>query len=293
MKTAATLLILAASAAAAAQVTPAKPAATTSATAVRRPAATPPCAKLPELSPKIPALPAGLPCARPLFTISTVPPGKLDYTSPLAGPTLRETLGIVPSSFSLNYIDVKVGAGALAAPHQWYTLNYTGYLVDGTKFDSSFDHGETYVFPYGQHQVILGWDTGLDGMRLGGKRRLFIPYQLAYGPNGKPAPAGQVSIPPKSELIFDIELISQSDKPPAPKTPPAGAKPPTAPPGFRMPSPAPGARPAAPAPPSPSAVPPAAAPTPSPATPPPAPAPAVPPAPAATPAPAPTPTPPQ
>jgi len=272
MKTAATLLILAASAAAAAQVTPAKPAATTSATAVRRPAATPPCAKLPEISPKVPALPPGLPCARPLYTISPTPGGKLDYVSPFASPTLRETLGIATSSFSLDYIDVKVGGGALAAPHMWYTLNYTGYLVDGTKFDSSFDHGEPFTIAYGQHQVILGWDTGFDGMRLGGKRRLFIPYQLAYGPNGKPP-----TIPPKSELIFDVELISQSDKPPAPKTPPAAAKPPTAPPGFKPPSPAPGAAPST----TPGAAPVAPAP------------PAVSPAPAATPAPAPKPTPPQ
>ena len=110
--------------------------------------------------------------------------------------------------------------GELAAPHKWYTIQYTGYLVDGTKFDSSYDHpgAEPFSIPYGQHQVIPGWDTGFDGMHVGGKRRLFIPYQLAYGSNGKPP------IPPKAELIFDVELISQSDERPA-KAPAPSAKP--------------------------------------------------------------------
>ncbi len=174
-----------------------------------------PCAKLPELSSKIPALPPGLPCAKPLYTIAIEPSAKLDYVSPLEGPGLRQTLGLESSSFSLNYIDVKVGTGELAAPHKWYSIHYTGYLVDGTKFDSSYDHpgAEPISINYGQHQVIPGWDTGFDGMHIGGKRRLFIPYQLAYGAQGKGP------IPPKADLIFDVELVSQSDEKPAPKTP--------------------------------------------------------------------------
>jgi len=205
------------------------------------------CAKLPDLSPKIPALPAGLPCARSLYTISTVPPVKLENVSPLEGPGLRETLGLETASFSLDYIDVKTGTGAPAAPHKWYTIHYSGYLVDGTRFDSSFDHPghEPFVFPYGQHQVILGWDTGFDGMRVGGKRRLFIPYQLAYGANGKPP------IPAKAELIFDVEFISQSDEKPAP--PPTAKAPPPTPPAAAAPAepvtpPAPADTPAPPAP---------------------------------------------
>jgi peptidylprolyl isomerase len=84
-------------------------------------------------------------------------------------------------------------------------------LPDGTKFDSSYDHPDhqPIAFPYGAHRVIPGWDTGFEGMHVGGKRRLFVPYQLAYGEMGR-LPV----IPPKSELIFDVELISQSDMPP-------------------------------------------------------------------------------
>jgi peptidylprolyl isomerase len=189
-------------------------AATTAAHPVAATAA-PVCSKLPELSPKIPALPAGAPCAKPLYTLVSEPSVKLQYVSPLEGPGLRDTLGLEPTIISLDYVDTKIGTGELAAPHKWYTIHYTGYLLDGTKFDSSLDRGEPLNIAYGQHQVIPGWDTGFDGMRVGGKRRLFIPYQLAYGTTARGA------IPAKSELIFDVELISQSDEKPQPKTPPA------------------------------------------------------------------------
>jgi peptidylprolyl isomerase len=177
--------------------------------------ATAACSKLPPLSPKIPALPPGTPCAKPLYTIVSEPSVKLQYVSPLEGPGLRETLGLEPTSFSLDYVDTKIGTGELAAPHKWYTIHYSGYLTDGTKFDSSIDRGQPFSIAYGQHQVIPGWDTGFDGMRIGGKRRLFIPFQLAYGTTA------HGPIPARSELIFDVELISQSDEKPEPKTAPA------------------------------------------------------------------------
>ena len=237
-------LLAALSTAAIAQTAPAKPAppahrptVTTPAIATAEPA-TVPCATLPELSPKIPALPAGLPCAKPLYTITVEPSAKLTNVSPFEGPELRQTLGLESTTFSLNYIDTQVGTGELAAPHKWYTVHYTGYLLDGTKFDSSVDRGEPISIAYGQHQVIPGWDTGFDGMRVGGKRRLFIPYQLAYGNNGKPP------IPPKAELVFDVELVSQSDEKPAPKAPAApaadAAQPASTPPAS---TPAPSAKP--------------------------------------------------
>jgi peptidylprolyl isomerase len=174
-------------------------------------AAAPACSKLPELSPKIPALPPGSPCAKPLYTITTTPAVKLTYVSPLEAPTLSESLGIESSSFSLSYIDTKIGTGPPAAPHKFYTIHYTGYLLDGTKFDSSVDRGQPITIEYGKHQVIPGWDTGFDGMHVGGKRRLFIPYQLAYGA------AGQGPIPARAELVFDVELVAQSDTDPKPK----------------------------------------------------------------------------
>jgi peptidylprolyl isomerase len=205
-----------------APTTPKKPATTTTGTTHTTPthtaaSATPACVKLPEVSPKIPALPPGAPCAKPLYTISTVPTVKLAYVSPLESPDLSEALGIESTSFSLLYVDTKIGTGPLAAPHKFYTIHYTGYLTDGTKFDSSVDRGEPITIEYGQHQVIPGWDTGFDGMHIGGKRRLFIPYQLAYGATA------HGPIPARSELIFDVELVGQSDTPPAPK--PAPAKP--------------------------------------------------------------------
>jgi peptidylprolyl isomerase len=201
------------------------------------------CVKLPELSPKIPALPAGSPCPKALYTITTQPTIKLDYVSPLEGEDLKETLGIDASTFSLAYVDTKIGTGELATPHKWYSIHYTGYLVDGTKFDSSLDRGEPISIPYGQHRVIPGWDTGFDGMRVGGKRRLFIPYQLGYGNN----PHQQ--IPAKSELIFDVELVAISDTQPKPKTPPTPPRPP-----------APATKPATPGAPGSPATPPAAPP---------------------------------
>ena len=239
MKLASTLLLIASAAAPLAAQTATRPAVHHA----QASAASHACAKVPELSPKIPALPAGAPCAKPLYTISTVPNIKLDYVSPFEGSALQETLGIEPSSFSLDYIDSKVGTGEVAAPHKWYTIQYTGYLVDGTKFDSSYDHPdhEPFNFHYGEHQVVAGWDTGFAGMRVGGKRRLFIPFQLAYGVNGS-APA----IPPKAELIFDLEFISQSDQPAAPKTPPTppqSAAPSQPAPDAKAPSTPPSAKP--------------------------------------------------
>lgn len=182
------------------------------------------CAKLPEISPKIPGLDPSLPCAKPLYTLTRTSDTKVDYISPLVGPEVRESLGLGPTTYSLIYVDTRLGTGALALPHKWYTVNYTGYLTDGTKFDSSLDRNEPISFPYGMHGVIAGWDTGFEGMRLGGKRRLFIPYPLAYGVAGHPP-----VIPAKAELVFDVELISQSDEKPVPKPSPAAPVPATPP----------------------------------------------------------------
>ena len=135
-------------------------------------------------------------------------------------PNIPKVVGLPKTLYTLRYIDIKIGTGAPAAERKYYTVHYTGWLTNGTKFDSSFDHpgGEPITFPYGARRVIIGWDTGFEGMHVGGKRRLFVPYQLAYGEAGRPP-----VIPAKADLIFDVELVSMSDTPPQPKTPPAPA----------------------------------------------------------------------
>ena len=116
--------------------------------------------------------------------------------------------GKVVEAATLRYIEVKIGEGAAAAAGQAYTVHYTGWLRDGTKFDSSLER-EPLTFIQGRRQVIAGWEVGFEGMKVGGKRRLFIPYQFAYGEQGRG------SIPPKAELIFDVELLGVKDAPAA------------------------------------------------------------------------------
>jgi peptidylprolyl isomerase len=173
------------------------------------------CTKLPAISPKIPALPAGSACFKPLYTIDSTPPVKVNDASAPVVASVIDYFGFGPTIVSLSYVDTRIGTGAPAALHKWYSVKYTGYLVDGTVFDSSDSHPDhaPFVLQQGAHKVIPGWDTGFYGMRVGGKRRLFIPHQLAYGPRANGA------VPANADLIFDIELVSQSDKDPTP--PPA------------------------------------------------------------------------
>ena len=95
-----------------------------------------------------------------------------------------------------------VGTGAEATSGSPVVVHYTGWLVDGTKFDSSVDRGQPFQFALGQGMVIQGWDEGVVGMKVGGKRKLTIPPELGYGANG----AGGV-IPPNATLIFEVELL--------------------------------------------------------------------------------------
>lgn len=150
---------------------------------------------------------------------------------PVLPPGVPPAAGKLETAFALRYIDTKTGDGVLAQPGQYLTVQYTGWLgSDGTKFDSSLDRSEPFTFRLGIDPVIQGWVHGFEGMHAGGKRRLFIPYQLAYGERGRPP-----VIAPRSDLIFDIELLAAGDTPPPPPQPPAEA-PAAAPPASEAPA---------------------------------------------------------
>jgi FKBP-type peptidyl-prolyl cis-trans isomerase FkpA len=115
-----------------------------------------------------------------------------------AGPEGKE----VTTSSGLQYIDLTVGTGATAQAGQTVTVHYTGWLENGKKFDSSVDRGQPFSFPLGAGRVIKGWDEGVQGMMVGGKRKLTIPSSLGYGTRG----AGS-AIPSNATLIFEVELL--------------------------------------------------------------------------------------
>jgi peptidylprolyl isomerase len=183
---------------------------------------------------------------------TTAPHHTASSTTTKPASNIPKVVGIPKTLYALRYVDIKVGTGPLAEASilgsspadskiMQYTVKYTGWLTNGTKFDSSDDHpGEPFSFIVGARRVIPGWDTGFTGMHVGGKRRLFVPWQLAYGTKGNPP-----AIPAKADLIFDMELVSQEDitqklvqratpppppssAPATPPTPPAGTPPPPA-----------------------------------------------------------------
>jgi FKBP-type peptidyl-prolyl cis-trans isomerase len=103
----------------------------------------------------------------------------------------------------LEYWDIVVGVGDTAVSGKWVKVHYTGWLTSGRKFDSSVDRGKPLVFRLGEGQVIKGWDEGVAGMKVGGKRQLRVPEDLGYGTRGAPP-----AIPPYATLIFDVELLA-------------------------------------------------------------------------------------
>jgi len=117
------------------------------------------------------------------------------------GPT-KVTGDPIKTASGLEYWDIKVGTGAEAKTGHKVKVDYTGWLTNGKKFDSSVGTGRPFEFMLGAGQVIKGWDEGVAGMKVGGKRQLKIPSNLAYGAKGYPG-----VIPPDSTLIFDVQLV--------------------------------------------------------------------------------------
>jgi FKBP-type peptidyl-prolyl cis-trans isomerase len=132
------------------------------------------------------------------MTVGQTAPAK----KPAAGGPTKVTGEPTKTASGLEYWDIKVGAGAVAQTGQHVKVDYTGWLTDGKKFDSSVGTGHPFDFMLGAGQVIKGWDEGVVGMKVGGKRQLRIPPDLAYGAKGYPG-----AIPPSATLIFDVQLV--------------------------------------------------------------------------------------
>ncbi len=183
---------------------------------------------------------AAVPAAKPATTAAKTAKPSASAVRPAGSavgvklpPGVPAVKGIVKTAFVLRYEDIKIGAGAVAEPGKLYKVHYTGWLAaDGRKFDSSYDHprppvldkdgkpvldadgkpkqgeAQPIIFPQGYRRVIAGWEVGFEGMKVGGKRRLFIPYQLAYGELGHPSSDPKnPGIPAKADMIFDVELV--------------------------------------------------------------------------------------
>ena len=124
------------------------------------------------------------------------------HRAPELPPPIPRVEGEPRTAFALRLIDLAPGTGALAEPRKCFYAHYTGWLTNGTKFDSSKDRRDPFVFSLGKGQVIKGWDQGVQGMKVGGKRKLTIPPEMGYGARG----AGGV-IPPNATLVFEVELL--------------------------------------------------------------------------------------
>jgi hypothetical protein len=124
-------------------------------------------------------------------------------TAPDAGGPPPVSAQPTVTASGLQIIEVEVGTGEEAQQGQTVSVHYTGWLADGTKFDSSLDRGQPLPFVLGVGEMIPGFDEGVAGMKVGGTRRLILPPDLAYGAEGRPP-----VIPPNAELTFDVQLVS-------------------------------------------------------------------------------------
>ncbi|HEX5480589.1 MAG TPA: FKBP-type peptidyl-prolyl cis-trans isomerase [Dehalococcoidia bacterium] len=142
------------------------------------------------------------PVAQPTQPAAAAPTSSQPAATDGNAPGIPTVTGDVQTTADgLKYIDITVGNGQQAKPTDTVTVNYTGWLTDGTKFDASADHGGPATFPLSG--VIPGWTEGVGSMKVGGKRRLIVPAPLGYGAGGSPP-----VIPPNATLIFDVELLA-------------------------------------------------------------------------------------
>ena len=137
-----------------------------------------------------------------VVTAASIAPAASASAAPAPTPTPVQPTEPPPNLADLKKVDVVVGKGPEAKAGDTVSVHYVGTLTDGKKFDASRDHGQPFTFQLGAQRVIKGWDYGVPGMKVGGKRKLTIPYQLAYGEEGSPP-----VIPPKATLLFEIELL--------------------------------------------------------------------------------------
>jgi FKBP-type peptidyl-prolyl cis-trans isomerase FkpA len=173
--------------------------------------ATQPAKAVKAAKPAKPAKAADTASAAPAAAAPAAQPAASAEAAPAAAPVLAGSAAPGPEADRLIITDLKVGGGKEALTGSNVVVHYTGWLYrplgknwHGNKFDSSRDPGrEPFVFPLGAGKVIKGWDQGVAGMKVGGKRTLIIPGELAYGSRGAPGGA----IPPNAALIFDVELL--------------------------------------------------------------------------------------
>jgi FKBP-type peptidyl-prolyl cis-trans isomerase len=144
---------------------------------------------------------------RPLLVAATLALGSCASDDSITQEQFTSELGVnlesmIETPSGLRYQDILVGDGVEASAGNAVSVHYTGWLPDGTKFDSSVDRGEPFLFVLGAQEVIAGWDEGVAGMRVGSKRKLVVPADLGYGRNGAPP-----VIPGNATLVFDVELL--------------------------------------------------------------------------------------
>jgi FKBP-type peptidyl-prolyl cis-trans isomerase len=141
-------------------------------------------------------------CAKPASTSPTDPKNLVIETATFDTSLRVDLKASTKTATGLYYRDLAVGTGPVAAPMDTVAAGYSGWLTDGTRFDAS-PPGQPYVFILGTHSVVAGWDEGIAGMHVGGKRQLIVPASLGYGPGGR-AP-----IPPGGLMIFNVELVGK------------------------------------------------------------------------------------